>query len=58
MSEDKIDNLISEIFHEIDILNKNNKMISKYTNNFDLKKDKKPQILIPKKKIEKYEKNL
>jgi hypothetical protein len=33
-------------------------MISKYTNNFDLKKDKKPQILIPKKKIEKYEKNL
>ena len=58
MSEDKVDNLISEIFHEIDILNKNNKMILKYTNNFHLKKDKKSQILIQKKKIEKCEKNL
>ena len=33
-------------------------MILKYTNNFDLKKDKKSQILIQKKKIEKCEKNL
>ena len=53
MSEDKAGNLMPEIFHEIDILNNNNKIISKYANNFDLKNDKKSQNLISKKKIEK-----
>jgi len=53
MSEDKGGNLMPEIFHEIDILNNNNKIISKYANNFDLKNDKKSQNLISKKKIEK-----
>lgn len=46
MSEDKAGNLMPEIFHEIDILNNNNKIISKYANNFDLKNDKKSQNLI------------
>lgn len=53
MSEDKAGNLMPDIFHEIDILNNNNKIISKYANNFDLKNDKKSQNLISKKKIEK-----